>query len=125
MTAARKPAPTFPLRLPPSIRSRIERLAKDDGVSLNQYIATTLAEKIGASQERSFFADRKANADFDDLRNTTLGSERHTVSNSDKQDNDGHGAGNTVKHRIGDRHSPDGKDRQRSDVDNWFNSEAL
>lgn len=68
MTAARKPAPTFPLRLPPSIRSRIERLAKDDGVSLNQYIATTLAEKIGASQERSFFADRRANADFDDLR---------------------------------------------------------
>ncbi len=68
MTATRKPGSTFPLRLPPSIRSRIERLAKDDGVSLNQYIATTLAEKIGASQERGFFADRRAVADFDDLR---------------------------------------------------------
>ena len=67
MTAVKKPA-TFPLRLPPSIRLRIERLAKDDGVSLNQFIATTLAEKIGASQERSFFADRRATADFDDLR---------------------------------------------------------
>lgn len=68
MTEARKKAPTFPLRLPPGIRSRVERLAQSEGISLNQFIALTLAEKIGASAERSFFAERKAGADVDDLR---------------------------------------------------------
>jgi hypothetical protein len=68
MTEVRKKAPTFPLRLPPNIRSRIERLAASEGISLNQFIALTLAEKIGASAERSFFAEPKAGADFDDLR---------------------------------------------------------
>jgi hypothetical protein len=68
MTVARKKAPTFPLRLPPNIRSRVERLAESEGISLNQFIALTLAEKIGASAERSFFAERKEGADFDDLR---------------------------------------------------------
>ena len=68
MTIARKAPATFPLRLSPSIRSRIERLAQADGVSLNQFIAMTLAEKIGASGEREFFAERRANANLDDLR---------------------------------------------------------
>jgi hypothetical protein len=68
MTAAAKKAPTFPLRLPPGIRSRIERLAESEGISLNQFIALTLAEKIGASAEREFFAERRAAADFEDLK---------------------------------------------------------
>jgi hypothetical protein len=68
MTVPAKKAPTFPLRLPPGIRSRVERLAESEGISLNQFIALTLAEKIGASKEREFFAERKAGADFDDLR---------------------------------------------------------
>lgn len=68
MTVSAKKASTFPLRLPPGIRSRVERLAESEGISLNQFIALTLAEKIGASAERSFFAERKAGADFDDLR---------------------------------------------------------
>jgi hypothetical protein len=68
MTATPRKQSSFPLRLPPSIRSRIERLAEADGTSLNQFIALTLAEKLGASEERIFFADRQAGADFDDLR---------------------------------------------------------
>lgn len=68
MTASARKTPTFPLRLPPGIRSRVERLAESEGISLNQFIALTLAEKIGASAEREFFAERKAGADFDDLR---------------------------------------------------------
>lgn len=68
MTAPAKKAPTFPLRLPPGIRSRVERLAESEGISLNQFIALTLAEKIGASKEREFLAERKLGADFDDLR---------------------------------------------------------
>jgi hypothetical protein len=68
VTATAKKAPTFPLRLPPGIRSRVERLAASEGISLNQFISLTLAEKIGASAEREFFAEREAGADFDDLR---------------------------------------------------------
>ena len=68
MSVAPKKPSTFPLRLSPSIRSRVERLAESEGISLNQYIALTLAEKIGASSERSFFAERQAGADLDDLR---------------------------------------------------------
>jgi hypothetical protein len=67
MTALRKTSSTFPLRLPPSLRSRIEKLAEADGISLNQYIAMTLAEKIGASQQRDFFAERQSRADMADL----------------------------------------------------------
>jgi hypothetical protein len=68
VTAPAKKAPTFPLRLPPGIRSRVERLAESEGISLNQFISLTLAEKIGASVERDFFAERRAQADFDDLK---------------------------------------------------------
>jgi hypothetical protein len=68
MTATARKQPTFPLRLPPGIRNRIEVLAASEGISLNQFIALTLAEKIGASEERAFFAERRAGADFADLR---------------------------------------------------------
>ena len=68
MTATARKQPTFPLRLPPGIRSRIEILAASEGISLNQYIALTLAEKIGASEERAFFSERRASADLEDLR---------------------------------------------------------
>ncbi len=68
MTTATRKQTSFPLRLPPGIRSRVERLAEAEGISLNQFIALTLAEKLGASDERAFFADRNSKADFDDLR---------------------------------------------------------
>ncbi len=68
MTAIQRKQSSFPLRLPPGIRSRVERLAQAEGISLNQFISLTLAEKLGASDERAFFAERKAGADFDDLR---------------------------------------------------------
>ena len=68
MTATPRKQSSFPLRLPPGIRSRIERLAAAEGISLNQFIALTLAEKLGASDERAFFAERRVGADFADLR---------------------------------------------------------
>jgi len=39
---------TFPLRLPESIRRAAEDLARKDGVSLNQFVATAVAEKVSA-----------------------------------------------------------------------------
>lgn len=38
---------SYPLKLPQSVKAAAERLAKADGVSLNQFIASAVAEKIG------------------------------------------------------------------------------
>ncbi len=39
---------TYPLKLPTSIKAAAARLAKEDGVSLNQWIASAVAQKVGA-----------------------------------------------------------------------------
>jgi predicted HicB family RNase H-like nuclease len=38
---------TYPLKLPLSIKKAAQRLAKEDGVSLNQWISAAVAEKVG------------------------------------------------------------------------------
>lgn len=55
---------TYPLRLPHSIKSEVERLAKQDGISINQFISTAVAEKISALRTAEFFTERRARADF-------------------------------------------------------------
>jgi hypothetical protein len=55
---------TYPLRLPRSIKAEVERLAKQDGISVNQFIATAVAEKLTAMNTATFFSDRRARADF-------------------------------------------------------------
>lgn len=55
---------TYPLRLPKSVKSEVERRAKADGVSVNQFVATAVAEKLAAMNTASFFAERRARADF-------------------------------------------------------------
>ncbi len=55
---------TYPLRLPHSIKAEVERLAKQDGTSINQFIATAVAEKLSAMRTAEFFAERRARADF-------------------------------------------------------------
>jgi hypothetical protein len=54
---------TFPLRLPESIRRAAEGLAREDGVSLNQFIATAVAEKVSALNTATYFRARTARAD--------------------------------------------------------------
>jgi hypothetical protein len=50
---------TYPLKLPESIKQAARRLAKEDGVSLNQWIATAVAQKVGAVETAAeFFAKR-------------------------------------------------------------------
>ena len=44
---------TYPLKLPLSIRKAAQRLAKEDGVSLNQWIAVAVAEKVGVIETAS------------------------------------------------------------------------
>lgn len=54
---------TYPLKLPHSIKKAAQRLAKEDGVSLNQWIASAVAQKIGVVETAAaFFRKRAGNA---------------------------------------------------------------
>ena len=60
---------TYPLKLPASIKSAAERLAKEDGVSLNQWIASAVAEKVGVMETaRSFFSRRSEGCSAEALK---------------------------------------------------------
>jgi hypothetical protein len=50
----------YPLKLPVSMKAAAERLAKEDGVSLNQWIAVAIAQKIGAVETAADFLKRRA-----------------------------------------------------------------
>lgn len=52
----------YPLQLPISLKETAARLARDDGVSLNQWIATAVAQKIGAVETAEEFLNRRAAA---------------------------------------------------------------
>ena len=51
---------SYPLKMPRSVKEAAARLAKEDGVSLNQFIAVAVAEKVGAIQTASEFLKRRA-----------------------------------------------------------------
>jgi hypothetical protein len=54
---------TYPLKLPISIKKAAERLAKEDGVSLNQWIASAVAQKVGVVETAAdFFKKRSGKA---------------------------------------------------------------
>jgi hypothetical protein len=55
---------TYPLRLPRSLKEAVERLSREEGTSINQFVPTAVAEKVAALATARFFADRKARADF-------------------------------------------------------------
>jgi hypothetical protein len=50
----------YPLKLPVSMKVAAERLAKEDGVSLNQWISVAIAQKIGAVETAADFLKRRA-----------------------------------------------------------------
>jgi hypothetical protein len=56
---------TYPLRLPRSVKAEVERRAKLDGISVNQFVATAVAEKLAAMSTAEFVAERRGRADFD------------------------------------------------------------
>ena len=55
---------TYLLRLPHSLKQAVERLSREDGTSINQFVATAVAEKISALETARFFTDRRKRADF-------------------------------------------------------------
>jgi hypothetical protein len=60
----KSPQSTYPLRLPKSVKAEVERRAKVDGVSVNQFVATAVAEKLAVMNTATFFAERRERADF-------------------------------------------------------------
>lgn len=60
---------TYPLKLPTSIKDAAARLAREDGVSLNQWIASAVAYKVGAVETAAeFFKRRDAGHSLDELK---------------------------------------------------------
>jgi hypothetical protein len=59
-----KTTSTYPLRLPRSVKAAAEKMAQDEGISLNQFVATAVAEKLAVMNTADFFAERKARADL-------------------------------------------------------------
>ena len=49
------------LRLPNSIHSRVRHLAKDDGVSVNQFITVALTEKLSVMNAAEYFEEKAKN----------------------------------------------------------------
>ncbi len=59
---------TYPLKLPLSIKKAAQRLAQKDGVSLNQWIAAAVAQKVGVVETAAeFFRKRAGKATGDRL----------------------------------------------------------
>jgi hypothetical protein len=54
---------SYPLNLPDSLKRAAQLRAKRDGVSLNQWIAAAVAEKVGAMNAIEFFSERAVGAD--------------------------------------------------------------
>jgi hypothetical protein len=53
----------YALKLPHSIKNAAQRLAAVDGVSLNQFIAVAVAEKIGALESAEVFLKQSRNSE--------------------------------------------------------------
>jgi len=51
---------TYPLKLPDSVKKAAQRLAKEDGVSLNQWISAAVAQKVGVVETAAAFFERRA-----------------------------------------------------------------
>lgn len=59
---------TYPLRQPVSLKAEAERLAAEEGASLNQFVPTAVAEKLAALRTADFFLNRKDKGDSEAFR---------------------------------------------------------
>jgi hypothetical protein len=53
----------FALRLQPSLMEEAKRIAKTEGVAVNQLINVAVAEKVSALRTEEYFAERAARGD--------------------------------------------------------------
>ena len=64
----KKETSTYPLRLPKSLKEAAAQIAREDGTSINQFVATAVAEKVSAMKTAEFFSARSADADVEVAR---------------------------------------------------------
>jgi len=57
------------LRLPNSIHRHIREIAKSEGVSINQFISSAVAEKISAIATQEYLTKRAERADKTEFKN--------------------------------------------------------
>ncbi|HTD29544.1 MAG TPA: hypothetical protein VK660_09170 [Xanthomonadaceae bacterium] len=55
---------TYPLRLPRSIKAAVEKISREEGTSINQFVATAVAEKLASMDAVAFFTARRERADL-------------------------------------------------------------
>lgn len=74
----------FPLKLPRSVKAAAARLARADGVSLNQFIEAAVAEKVGALETAGeFLRLRAGDASPEDLLRFLQGAPAVSPSSDD------------------------------------------
>ena len=54
----------YALRLPISLKSGAEQVAREDGSTLNQFIVSAVAEKLAALKTADYFMQRAAKGDL-------------------------------------------------------------
>lgn len=59
---------TFSLKIPESLHKRVKKLAMDDKVSINQFIASALAEKISALETTDYLEQRARRGDLEKFK---------------------------------------------------------
>ena len=64
----KKQIATYPLRLPVSLKAAVTEISKADGTSINQFVATAVAEKVSAMRTAQFFGERAARGDIEAAR---------------------------------------------------------
>ena len=58
----------YPLRLPKSLKSALAGICREEGTSMNQFIATAVAEKVTALKTAEFFAAKQDKVDIEQAR---------------------------------------------------------
>uniref|UniRef100_UPI00405714FA toxin-antitoxin system HicB family antitoxin n=2 Tax=Candidatus Electrothrix sp. TaxID=2170559 RepID=UPI00405714FA len=60
---------TVSLRLPQFLHKEVKNIAKEEGISVNQFIATALAEKMSALRTQEYLEQRAARGSRDKFDN--------------------------------------------------------
>lgn len=64
----KKNVSVYPLRLPASLKAAVAEISREEGTSINQFVAMAVAEKISAMKTAEFFTARGAEADIEAAR---------------------------------------------------------
>lgn len=64
----KKNVSVYPLRLPASLKAAVAEISREEGTSINQFVALAVAEKISAMKTAEFFTARGAEADIEAAR---------------------------------------------------------